>query len=85
MGGSELSPLGMPQDSHPSSYVGAFDSPLVPQGVLTLPCVEAAAGHRAQWPSCSPIKALVLSSSVGSAEGLEGIFLLQRRMTRMMK
>lgn len=84
-GGSEVSPLGTPKGSHPSSYLGAFDSPLVPRGVLTLPCVEAAAGHRVQWPSCSPIKALVLSSSLGSAEGLEGISVLQRRMTRMMK
>lgn len=84
-GGSEVPPLGTPQSSQPSSYMGAFDSPLVPWGVLTLLCVEAAAGHRVQWLSCSPIKALVLSSSAGSAEGLEGISLLQRRMTRMMK
>lgn len=68
------------------SLLGGCDSPLVPQGILTLPCVEAAVGHGVRWLSCGPIKALLLSSVVGSAEGLEGNSLLQeRRMMRMTK
>lgn len=59
---------------------------MVPQGILTLLCLEAAVGHRVQWPYCGPIKALVLSSIVGSMEGLEGTSLLQERKTmKMMK
>lgn len=68
------------------SLLGGFDSPLVPRGILTLPCVEAAVGLGVRWLSCGPVKALLLSSVVGSAEGLEGNSLLQeRRMMRMTK
>lgn len=45
MGGSKVTPWELPRVLiKGTSLLGAFDRLLVPQGVLTLPCVEAAAG-----------------------------------------
>lgn len=86
MGGVSYLPLGTPKGSlQRPILVGRLGQPLGASGYPD-PALEAVVEHGVWWPSCGPIKAQVLSSIVGSAEGLEGTSLLQeRRMMRMMK
>lgn len=73
-----------------SSKAHSFWEPLtalLPQGVLTLPCVEGAAGHGVWWLAAGRVKALVLKRLYRALRGVwKGLLCCRReRTTRTMK